>query len=142
MSRYAKFFAILKEANKAGMNKEYREVISEFTDGRTSRLSELSDIELMQLQENLSSLNHSGTKKPAQPESVEDNMRKAIIAQFLSIGRTTQDAIAWAEKNGVFGVKRQFNDYTKRELYQLIRNAEKVKRDHIIAVSKRLKNSN
>jgi len=69
-------------------------------------------------------------------DPVRDKMRKAIISQFKAIGKTTNHAIAWAEKYGVGGEKRLFNDYSEQELYQLIRNAEKMKSDFINSLNK------
>lgn len=128
----------MKQANNAGMNMTYKEVVQDFTGGRTDSLSDLTLHELTELQTNLSLLSRTAPVS-GKKYDVSDSMRKAIISQFLAIGRTAADAIAWAEKNGVFGHKRAFNDYTTRELWQLIRNAEKMKADHIAAVAKKLK---
>lgn len=139
MSKYSTFFAIMKQATAAGMTQTYREVISDFTQGRTDSLRDLTTAELAALQANLSLLARTAANKPGKTDPVSDSMRKAIIAQFLSIDRTAEDAIRWAETHGVFGNKRAFNDYNKKELWQLIRNAEKVKADHIASVAKKLK---
>jgi hypothetical protein len=50
------------------------------------------------------------------------------------------DAIAWAEKQGVKGVKKKFNDYTTGELYVLIGIAEKVLSDWEKGVRKQFSN--
>lgn len=136
-NKYARFFAILKDANGKGLNMTYKELIEEHTNGRTNSLGDLSVYELQQLERNLMQFNGNKPQAPAYDQK-RDDMRKAVISQFLSIGRTVQDAKDWAEKYGVYGVKRRFNDYTEQELYQLIRNAEKMKQDHIKSVGKKL----
>lgn len=141
MSKYATFFAIMRQAKAAGMNLTHQEVVSDFTNGRTDSLRDLLPQELKQLQENLSKLIRTESNKPGKTDPVADSMRKAVISQFLSIDRTQEDAIHWAETKGVYGKKKPFNDYSRKELYQLIRNAEKVKADHIKSVSKKLKTS-
>ena len=56
-----------------------------------------------------------------------NNMRRGIIAIFKNTGRSTAQAIAWAEKQGVHGQKKAFNDYTTGELYVLLGLAEKIR---------------
>lgn len=129
---YAQFFAILKEANQRGLDMSYQEAVLDFTDGRTSSLKDLAPWELQELQRNLR-LFSRGDRTPGDKT---DTMRKAIIAIFKSIGKDVAAAKAWAEKYGVKGVKRGFNDYTAQELYVLIRNAEKMKRDFITALNR------
>lgn len=136
-NKYARFFAILTDAKKRGLQMSHKEVVSDFTNGRTNSLNDLSAYELQTLERDLMRFNGNKGQAPAGDQK-RDQMRKAIISQFLSIGRSTQDAIDWAQKYGVFGRKRMFNDYTEQELYQLIKNAEKMKQDHIRSVSKKL----
>lgn len=142
MSKFAQFFAIYKEAQQAGLKSTYKEVVLDFTEGRTDSLSSLPEWELDALKLNLkklavSNLKHKPREYYSMVDRTRDKMRKAIISQFKSIGATTKQAIAWAEKYGVFGNKRKFNEYDEQELWQLIRNAEQVKEDHIKAVVKK-----
>lgn len=134
--RYSRVFAIIGSINKAGGAVSHKEVVKEFTEGRTASLSDLSDDELRQLEQNLSSM---APKQPKVDYSNDplDSTRKAIISQFLSIGRTAEHAKAWAEKYGVNGVKKPFNEYTGQELYQLVQNAKKVKQGFIKSVNKK-----
>lgn len=138
MSKYSKFFAILKQANKVtGLGLTYQEVVADFTGGRTTSLSQLSVAELTEIELRLSALSRTQGSTRSTDEATKDSMRKAIIAQFLAVDKTVEDAIAWAEKYGVFGQKKPFNDYNKKELWQLIRNAEQAKKDHIAALSRK-----
>ena len=107
-NNYGRFFAILKAINTTGAGLTKDEVISEFTGGATKSLSALSAQEYDELINHLMALQakyNTGENDPL------DSTRKAIISQFKSIGKTTEDAIAWAEKYGVFNVKAKFNDY-------------------------------
>ena len=156
-NNYKYFFAALKTAKSMGCNLSKEELVEEFTEGRTSSLKELSAVELreivLQLNRRTSPQQHppsplqrrgedkGGAKTiPAKyntPEEIEkNNMRKAIIAQFRFIGKKAIDAIEWAEKQGVKGQKKRFNDYTKQELFVLIQVAIKVKEDHLEAIRK------
>lgn len=136
LNRYAPFYGAYNASLKKGCMLTKTELVSEFTEGRTESLQELTDGELLQLVKNLNSL--SGVRyKPATPEEeLKDSMRKAIISQFLSIYRKPSAAIAWAEKYGVNGQKRRFNDYTAGELHILIQNAKKVADDWRAAIRK------
>lgn len=140
-NKYARVFALLKQVNANGLNLTYQEAVSTLTNGRTASLSDLSAYEVQELERSLQAI--AGTQHnvvvmseyDAELEKEKDKMRKAIISAFKSIGRDVQDAKNWAEKYGVNGVKRKFNDYTKPELFLLIRNANKVKADFIKAAS-------
>ena len=136
-NKYARFFAILKQTNANGLHLTKEQAVSDYTTGRTTHLSSLTIEELNGLEQYLSTLITTPqwvtASKFMHNDPTRDGMRKAIISQFKSIGRTTKAAIAWAEKYGVGGKKKKFNDYDEQELYQLIRNAEKVKEDFITA---------
>lgn len=137
-NKYARFFALLKQVKANGLIITKEEAVSVASFGRTDSLSSLSIEELKAAEHYLSQLTKSANK-PAPPVGTKkDRMRKAIIAIFRSIGRTADDAKNWAEKYGVKGAKRAFNDYDEQELYVLIRNAEKVKADTIASVNKKL----
>lgn len=136
MSKYAAFFAALKASQAAGNPCTKEEVVREFTDGFKESLRELSDIELNELVRRLTALN----PQPSALDPKADKMRKAIIAIFRSMGRTVDNAKAWAEKQGAFKNKRPFNEYSAQELHVLIRLAEKVKSDHLAAQRKTIRN--
>lgn len=121
MNQYSSFFTALKRL--PGLSKE--EAVYDFTQGRTRSLRSLSHWEVQELTRRLQSISPTQPADFAGGEKA-DKMRKAIIAIFKKRGLTTQDAIAWAEKQGVKGNKKQFNDYTTGELYVLIGIAEKV----------------
>lgn len=140
-NKYARVFALLKQVNTNGLSLTYQEAVSTLTGGRTSSLSELSAFEVQELERQLQAMTgkqHNTvvmSEYDAQLEEEKDKMRKAIISAFKSIGRDVAAAKSWAEKYGVNGVKRKFNDYTKSELFLLIRNANNVKADFIKASS-------
>jgi hypothetical protein len=142
MSKYARFFAILKQINASGAARTKEDIVLEYTGGKTDSLSSLSVNELGNLENMMTAMvrTHAGQRQPTviQGGSEADKMRKAIISQFKSIGKTTAHAIAWAEKYGTAGVKRKFNEYTTSELIKLIRAAEKMKLDHLNSLAKKL----
>lgn len=134
-NNYARLFAIIARVNKSGGNITHKQLVYNFTGGRTESLKDLSFAEFQELERQLMKLS------PVKYEPKHDPLdasRKAVIAQFRSIGRTAGDAIAWAEKYGAKGIKRRFNDYTGQELYILIKNAERVKSDFIRAVNNKI----
>lgn len=125
-NKYAPFFAAYNDSKKRGNPSPKEEVVCNFTNGRTSSLKELDHWELQELTRSLRQL--APPVVPANQEKA-DKMRKAIIAIFKSMNRTTGDAKAWAEKQGVKGLKKAFNEYTTGDLYILIGIAEKIKSD-------------
>ncbi len=131
-NRYTAFFAAYSASVKAGNYLSKEELVQSFTGGATTSLKELTDAQLAELTAKLNALN------PAPVPGKEDKMRKSIIAIFRHMNRTPQDAIDWAEKQGVKGVKKRFNDYTSQELYILIRIAEKIHVDKNIALRKQI----
>lgn len=138
-NNYSRFFAVIKQINSQGGHLSKEQAVSEFTQGRTDKLGDLSLGEFQELERSLIRL--AGTSKPSAAKYKDDPLdkaRKAIIAHFKSIGRTTEDAITWAEKYGVNGVKKRFNDYNGQELWQLVQNSKKVKSDFIIAANRKL----
>lgn len=141
-NRYSHFYAAFNTAVKKGCNYSKEELVDDFTKGRTASLKELSDGELREIVMQLNGRTSTGSeswKKPpvmTEAEKKRDNMRKVIISIFKFMGKTTGDAIAWAEKYGCGGNKRRFNDYNEQELYVLIRNAETVKEDFLKAIRK------
>lgn len=142
-NQYSSFFLALKKL--PGLSKE--EAVYDFTQGRTRSLRKLDHWEVQELTRRLNDLTPGPSPKregspTAQHPGGEkaDKMRKAIIAIFRKMGRTVADAIAWAEKQGVKGVKKKFNDYTTQELYVLIGIAEKILTDWEKGIRKQIKN--
>lgn len=129
---YSQVFVLLVQINKGGMELTKEEAVKEFTNSDNGSLSDLTDTELDEFKQYLQLM----VPKTDYKSDKLDATRKAIISQFKSIGKTTQDAIIWAEKYGVFGNKRSFNDYDGQELYQLLQNAKNVRADTIKSVTK------
>ena len=124
-NKYARFYALIKSINTfMPLTKE--EAVSDFTQGRTTHLSELSIQELSAFETALSSMVPKTQLQYAPANKNADKLRKAIISQFLSIGRTAADAKIWAEKYGVNGTKAVFNHYDNQQLYILLKNAKKM----------------
>lgn len=134
-NKYSRIFAILKDINTTGAAITKEDVVSDFTGGKTTSLSSLNTFEVNELVKHLMVL-QSQFKLPVNDHL--DRARKAIISQFKSVGRTTEDAIVWAEKYGVYGQKKRFNEYNGQELWQLLQNAKKVKVDTIRSVLKKV----
>ncbi len=132
-NRYASFFGAFNDSVKRGNPNTKEEQVKEFTKGRTDSLKDLTDWELQELTRLLRIV-------APQPivDDKSDRMRKAIIAIFKSMNRQTADAINWAEKQGVRGVKKPFNDYTTGDLFVLINIAEKVKMDWQKSIRKKI----
>ena len=129
MNRYTPFFAAIATATKRGLTKSRDEVVAEFTEGRTSSVKDLSDYELQELCRRLNALSGS-SYTPTAGNQKADKMRKSIIAIFYSMNKTAAQAKAWAEKQGIDGIKKPFNAYKTQELWRLIRIAEMIKQDH------------
>lgn len=138
-NRYAGFFAAYKASVDAGNTNSKEEAVEDFTNGRTTSLRDLSDIELEGLVARLNSLSRFKPQKPPGTSDKADLMRKSIIAIFKKMNRTASDAKTWAEKQGVKKVKRKFNDYTTSELFTLIRIAEKIRADWQLAIRNKMK---
>lgn len=135
-NKYSPFFAAYNDSVKRGNPFTKEEVISNFTNGRTSSLKDLDHWELQELTRSLRQLAPPVT--PSGDGGKADKMRKAIIAIFKSMNRTVEEAKTWAEKQGVKGVKKGFNEYTTGELYILIAIAEKVKSDWQKSIRKKV----
>lgn len=129
--KYSTIFALIGDINKASGKLNRKEFIRDFTLGATDSLTALSEPELIELERSLRLL----APKPVFDQKA-DKCRKAIIAIYKSMGKSTDFAINWAENNGVAAVKKTFNDYTVAELMKLIRVAEKIKAGYIKKVAK------
>lgn len=135
---YSRFFSLIKQINNTGVALTKEEVIQDFTNGKTNSLKALKHFELQELERRLMErLNNTKTDNDFKNDP-RDAQRKAIISQFKSIGRNAADAIAWAEKYGINGKKKRFNDYDAQELFILTKNAENVKNDYTLSVNKKL----
>ncbi len=129
---YKQVYLLVREAQNAGYNSTKEDMVLDFTSQRTNSLRDLTDVEFIVFVKSLKKMSNSTNVV----NDKGDKMRKAIIAIFKSMGKTTQNAIDWAEKNGCKGQKKPFNQYTNGDLYILIQNAEKAKKDFIKKVSK------
>lgn len=137
--KFSRVFAIIADINKAGGDVTYKELLKGFTNNRTDSLSSLEHRELQEFERSLMRLQSQTDLTDADYKNDPLNQtRRAIIAQFKSIGRTTEAAIEWAEKYGVNGEKRKFNDYTGQQLFVLLQNAKNVKSDYIKSANKKL----
>ena len=136
VGKFSKVFALLKQINSTGMGLTYQQAVKDLTDNRTDSLSSLDAWEVQELERMLLKMVPSDKSKVAPDADKADRMRKSIISIFKSIGGTVDDAKKWAEKYGVNGKKKAFNEYTPGELFLLIRNAETMKKDHIKALNK------
>ncbi len=132
MSKFSKIFALISSINKAGGKLDRKDFIRDFSMGKTDSLNVLSDPELKQMENALQAM----APKQVVTDPQADRCRKAIIAIYKSMGKTTAHAITWAENNGTGGVKKPFNDYTVAELMKLIRVAERIKASYIKKVNK------
>lgn len=141
-TKYARFYALLNQINSTGASITKEELIAEFTNGKTNSLTSLQHWEFQELERQLIAKVQSKKPEFDVPKNLltNDSTRKAIISQFLSIGRTVQDAKDWCEKYGVNGAKKAFNQYTGQELFMLLQNAKKVKNDFIKSASKKIIN--
>jgi hypothetical protein len=118
-NRYARLFALVAAANKQNARIEINQLVNDYTCGRITSVKDLSDTELKSLE------NHIQNMFPKDSHwEKKNNLRRAIIAQFKSVNKSVTEAKAWAEKYGVKGVKREFNEYSIRELAILLVNAK------------------
>jgi hypothetical protein len=136
-NKYAPFFAAYNRSKMAGNPHTKEEVIRSFTNDRTTSLKDLDHWELQELTRRLSAMTPATVKDPK-----ADKMRKAIIAIFRSMDRSVEDAKKWAEKQGVKGTKKEFNEYTTGELHVLIGIAEKIKSDWMHGIRNRISKIN
>jgi hypothetical protein len=119
-NRYATVFRWVATHKANGAEREYADWLADFSKGKKKSLSDLSDSELKAFENYLSD--------PIETNNMEhDKLRKAIISQFLSIGRNAGYAISWAENHGTQKDKKRFNLYTKKELALMLAMAKKIK---------------
>lgn len=135
---YSQFFAILK---KLGL--DYKDVVAEFTEGRTESLSSLSDGEYKELTLRIQRYNQYDPNDPA------NKMRRKMIAiarqmRWLKASPnplTKNELIAdmerldnWCIKYGKYGKK--LNSHTVAELSLLVTIFEEVLDDYLKALQK------
>lgn len=137
---YSQFFAILK---KLGL--DYKDVVAEFTEGRTESLSSLSDGEYKELTLRMQRYNQYDPNDPA------NKMRRKMIAiarqmrwgephpRPLSRGEGSTNALMerldnWCIKYGKYGKK--LNSHTVAELSLLVTIFEEVLDDYLKALQK------
>lgn len=127
---YAAYFVVEKKLQGIGFDYTRDEVIELFTKGKKSSLKELSHWEYKEL------LNWMNTMLPHQNDTVKDEykrcnaMRRKIIAILCKMGYKTADGMhadmqrigEWATKYGKN--HKQLNDYTYKELTELVTQAE------------------
>ncbi len=127
-NKYAATFALIKHIQQFDPEYTSVEAVRAFTDGKHTSLRDVADNQIYYLNQMLQQVaaTPSKPKENAYAADPRDKQRKAIIAIFRSNGKTVQDAKAFCETNGVFGVKRGFNEYSGQELFQLARISEKL----------------
>lgn len=137
-NKYAAFYALQRQT---GLSKEA--LIESFTAGRTASLRALSDVELQDLCNGLrKTLGQKVSQSKPYANTKADQMRKALIALFhnMDYPNAAQAAKAWAEKQGVRGVKRRFNEYSTSELYTLLKIGDKMVADFQSSIRKKIFN--
>ena len=120
---YKAFYAAYNATKRQGNPLSKDEVIEQYTDGRTNSLRALTAEELSGLVRSLNQLLPDG--KTMEQDKTQ-RMRRAILSIWHKMRRSVPDCIAWAEKQGVKGNKKRFNDYTTQELFVLIQISEKM----------------
>lgn len=141
-NNYAEFYLRIREL---GLEKEA--VVSDFTDGRTESLRELSQKELTALCASLRKTAQGTNVYVPKDNPKGDRLRKAIISIFHQM-RYDEPAVAakaWAEKMGAYGgeknVKKPFNHYSNQELMNLLMKAENALADFRSSVRKNFENA-
>ena len=134
-NKYAAFFTTLRR--HAGLTKE--DAVLQFTAGCTHSLKALDNWELQELTRRLQAI--APPPAPPYPGGEKANqLRRVLIAIFKGMGKTVADAAAWAQRQGVRGYKKKFNDYTTGELHQLIEIAKKIEQHWREGIRKRISN--
>lgn len=115
--------------SSTGLMSQKSNLVSGFTQHRTESSREMNDTEARALIAHLQG-------EQDKSKIACDKKRKKLIALSYSIGENDHFVKGWAEKYGVNGVKRKFNDYNKQELHLLIDKFQKT------VIENRIKNSN
>lgn len=123
-NKYAAVFALIKHIQQFDSEYTSETAVSDFTNGVSKSLRDIPDNKLPYLVEMLKRVSTSPSKPKSYADDPHDKQRKAIIAIFKSHGKTVEDAKAWAKRQGVKGVHKEFNDYNGQELFTLTRQAE------------------
>ena len=121
VSAYGGIFLRVNLHTQVGCKMDYHEWLDLFSGGKIKSLTQLKPSEIKAFENYLDN--------PVETNNLEhDKLRKAIISQFLSIGRTVGYAIQWAETHGTHKEKKKFNDYDKKELGLLLAVAKTIKK--------------
>lgn len=151
-NKYSKFYALL---NVLGIdNSEKSALVSEYSNGRTSSLKELSGEELENLETYLQNLTGKSQQpkgwrqpKKSKPASNEElvKLRKKVIALLAySLGWNCYDKeknkmvadmpriYEWVKKYGKHNPK-EFNSYNKKELSDLVSQVEIIVKKEIVS---------
>lgn len=125
--------------NKTGLIKQKANLVAGFTAGRTEHSSEMNVDEAQGLIAYLNAQSFNAKDGGVLTENrLLDKKRKAIIAQFRSIGKSANDAIAWVESREWKGKRAKINDFSAQELHVILTAAKKMKSDFEKAIRKQL----
>ncbi|MCZ2393398.1 MAG: hypothetical protein LC105_06060 [Chitinophagales bacterium] len=129
---YKEYFAIEKRIKQTGADIDRKELIADFTEGRTDSLRDLSPLEYRELCRSLNAL--LGHKQV--PHERKNQMRRKLIATLCQCGFVNADNKPdmeriqnWCVQYGHAG--KQLNDHTYKELQKLITQAEIMLKKHI-----------
>jgi hypothetical protein len=131
MNKYSQQYALLKNITKAGGNMTMKEYVLEYSDGKKGSLKDLSDMELYEFTQLL----QARAPMVTQDDFAFDRLnpiRRAIIGVFRGIGKSPDDAKAWALKYGPG--KKPLNKYNGQELKGLLIAAQKMAKDYLKSV--------
>ena len=123
---YSKYFAIEKQLKAAGMDVYRDELISDFTEGRTDSLRELSTTEYREFTNHLGAMLGNAQMK----DSKANRMRKKVIALLCQCGYTKNDKPDMKRINewciNRSHGKCELNEYKQESLPALIYQAEQM----------------
>ena len=132
MSKYSYYFLLDNKIKRLGYAPDRREVITELTNGRTDRLTELSDGEYYELVNKMRQM-ASELEDPAL-----DRMRKKIITLMRKMGYETNHKAdmkriyQWVKHYGLF--HKPLNQHSKAELAKLVGQTESMYQSHITQI--------
>ena len=109
--------------SSAGLSEHKESLVLGASDQRTGHSSELTDREADAL---ISYLETQTRKREIPGGPAAERLRKRLIAIGHNIGKHPNAVKNWCEKQGAFGNKKKFNDYTPQELRCLAEIYEKV----------------
>ncbi len=133
---YKSYFAIEKKIKAQGFDFERSDIISQFTNGRKSGLSQLTHFEYAEFIRWLNRT-YQSEAKPA-PDDPCQTMRRKIIAIFRKMNYTNNEKAdmqrieEWCLKYGKF--KKKLNEHNYQELTELVTQAEFVQKSYILGL--------